>query len=195
MTLPLLRQHKTTDQRASPSLQHFPQLLINHYSVNGNDFNPNVWANTKRNRWPYLQHRVLEAQAVWVPGSTACEPCTGPETSLWKYRVSSQQEHFMHRLRGFCCSSCFHLKWGLGFSLKEQHILLSCIQQPWLWLVQLSLPGSKLSTLAAGSQKTLLGGGYPAAAPKKTPKSLGGGVKGSGWGNISSSDSARPLRQ
>lgn len=45
------------------------------------------------------------------------------------------------------------------------------------------------STSVADAQKTFLGGVYPAAGPKKTPKSFAGRQE-VGGGNISSSDSA-----
>lgn len=52
-------------------------------------FQPNAWANTKRNRWPYLQQCwVLEAQAIWAPTSTACEWLAGHDWGLRKYRMS-----------------------------------------------------------------------------------------------------------
>lgn len=93
--IPCPGSKKTTDQRFLLSLQHFPQLPINHDSVNGNYFNPSAWANTKRNRWPYLQQCwVLEAQAVWASSSTAFEWLAGLQTGACESTgCPTRQEH------------------------------------------------------------------------------------------------------
>lgn len=134
-------------------------------------------------------HLGPQFHRLWM----ACWPRQGPE----KVQGVLPNKNTACIILGFSLVlllCCFHLKWTLGFSLKEWHLLLSLLHSaaPGLNVPTSEPRRTKPSRLVPGSREMLLGGSVPSTW--KDPRSFRGN-KRSMWSNLYSSDSAWPIGQ